>query len=321
MHYVIYGAGGIGGTIGARLFQQGQQVSLIARGAHLERLKKDGLTFVSIDGEVNLKIPAVGHPSELTGLDSDTLFMLCMKSQHTEEALRTLSNLMLPDAGVACVQNGVANERMALRYFRRVYATVVNLPAMHLEPGIVVTHASGIGGVLDSGRYPGGKDDVSHEVTAALTKAGFSAFPDERVMRQKYAKLLVNLGNIVQAAFQEGEDTGELTRRMREEALACYAAGKIDCASRDEVQKRRGAGLQTVDVPGYKRTAGSSWQSMARGTGDIETEYLNGEISLIGRLHGVQTPYNDAAVRLGRRLIAEGRGPGPFTMADFEQLL
>lgn len=321
MHYVIYGAGGIGGTIGARLFQQGERVSLIARGEHLDRLQKDGLTFVSVDGEVNLKIPAVGHPSELADIDSQTYFMLCMKSQHTEAALRALGNLVPPDAGVACVQNGVANERLALRYFQRVYATVVNLPAMHLEPGIVVTHATGVGGVLDTGLYPGGIDQCSETVTAALTRAGFSAVPDDRVMRYKYAKLLMNLGNIVQAAFKAGEQTSELTQRMREEALASYAAGGIECASREEVQERRASGLQTVDVPGYKRTAGSSWQSLARGTGDIETEYLNGEISLLGRLHGVQTPYNDAVVRLGRRLIAEGHGPRPFTMADFERLL
>ena len=62
MHFIIYGAGGIGATIGARLFQQGEQVTLIARGAHKERLQAAGLKFVSPEGQVQLAIPTVGHP-------------------------------------------------------------------------------------------------------------------------------------------------------------------------------------------------------------------------------------------------------------------
>ena len=46
MRFVIYGAGGIGGTIGARLFQHGHDVMLIARGPHLEAIKEPGLMFV-----------------------------------------------------------------------------------------------------------------------------------------------------------------------------------------------------------------------------------------------------------------------------------
>ncbi|NKC00587.1 MAG: ketopantoate reductase family protein [Pseudomonadales bacterium] len=317
MHFIIYGAGGIGATIGARLFQQGEQVTLIARGAHKERLQAEGLKFVSPDGQVQLSIPTVGHPEELDLNDSNAFVMLCMKSQHTEDALRAVAGRLHQQAGITCVQNGVANERMSLRYFKNTYATVVNLPAMHLEPGEVVTHATGVGGILDTGCYPGGVDARAEVVTQALTKAGFSAEPDGRVMRQKYAKLLVNLGNIVQAGFKEGEDTKRITKVMRDEALACYEAGGIDCASRDEVRDRRAAGYRLEDIPGYERTAGSSWQSLARGTGDIETEFLNGEISLLGRLHGVDTPYNDAAVEIARRSVTQSLGPRYFSQNDF----
>lgn len=315
MHFIIYGAGGIGATIGARLFQQGEQVTLIARGAHKERLQTAGLKFVSPEGQVQLAIPTVGHPQELDLEDPRVFVMLCMKSQHTEEALRAVCPLLHPKAGITCVQNGVANERMSLRYFKNTYATVVNLPAMHLQPGEVVTHAAG--GILDTGGYPGGVDGRVEAATRALTRAGFSAKPDGRVMRQKYAKLLTNLGNIVQAAFQEGEDTQAISRAMRNEALACYEAGGIACASRDEVRNRRAAGYRMEDIPGYPRTAGSSWQSLARATGDIETEYLNGEISLLGRLHGVDTPYNDAAVEIARRSITRSLGPRYFSRTDF----
>ena len=320
LHYVIYGAGGIGGTIGGRLFQAGERVTLIARGAHKEALAKDGLTLVGPDGKHRLRVPTVGHPGELDLLNPDLFILLCMKSQHTEEAVRVLASQAGAELRVACVQNGVANERTVLRFFTHVYATIVNLPAMHLVPGEVVTHAAGVGGILDTGCYPYGVDDHVKEMTNALTRAGFSARPDGTVMRQKYAKLLMNLGNVVQAGIKEGEDTRLLARAMRDEALACYKAAGVDCASRDEVRARRVAGYRLDDIPGYERTAGSSWQSMARGTGDIETEFLNGEISLLGRLYDVATPINDAFVHLARQLIALNKGPGQFTVAQVLEL-
>ena len=63
------------------------------------------------------------------------------------------------------------------------------------------------------------------------------------------------------------------------------------------------------DIDGRRRAGSSTWQSLARGTGALETDYLNGEIVLLGRLHGVPTPINAAAVRAGRRRGA--RRPRP----------
>ncbi|MYE23363.1 MAG: ketopantoate reductase family protein, partial [Gammaproteobacteria bacterium] len=63
MRFVIYGAGGIGGTIGARLHQAGFDVTLIARGAHFAAIAKDGLRFVSPSQDVRLEIDCVEHPA------------------------------------------------------------------------------------------------------------------------------------------------------------------------------------------------------------------------------------------------------------------
>ncbi len=65
MRYVIYGAGAIGGTIGARLAQHGHDVALIARGPHLEALRDDGLTLRTPDETVTQKIAVAGHPHEI----------------------------------------------------------------------------------------------------------------------------------------------------------------------------------------------------------------------------------------------------------------
>ena len=267
-HIVIYGAGAIGATIGGRLHMAGYAVTLIARGRHGEVLAQEGLTLVAPDGEHALRLPTVTGPADVPWAQappSATAVLLCMKSQHTEGALRDLAAVAPAGVMVACVQNGVANERMALRYFQRVVATVVNLPATHLDPGVVVTHAAGRGGILDSGIYPHGNDAGVTALTDAFSEAGFSARPDPAVMRFKYAKLLMNLGNALQAGVDPGEDTAELGREARREALACYAAAGIDCATREEVRERHRDTYRMVGIEGYPRAGGSSWQSMSRG--------------------------------------------------------
>ena len=317
MRFIIYGAGGVGGTIGARLFRSGHDVLLIARGAHLAAIQAQGLRFVSPALDETLPIPAAGHPSE-PGLREGDVVVLCMKSQHTESALRDLASAVPSALGqalpVVCCQNGVANERAALRRFQKVYGMVVWLPAEHLRPGEVVTFADGPGGMLDAGRYPSGVDVTITEVTAALSRAGFTSGPDPAIMRQKYAKLLGNLSNAVNAAA--GEGPADLARVLREEALACYAAAGIECAGVEETRARRRSVVGDGDVPGFDRHGGSSLQSVLRGTGNIEADYLNGEIVQLGRLHGVPTPANAVAQVAGNQMVRDGLSVGAIPVAE-----
>lgn len=328
MRVIVYGAGGIGGTIGARLHMAGTEVLLIARGAHLEVLKSAGLTFAAPDGVHRLRLPVAGHPAEVAWSPGDVV-LLTMKTQHTAAALDDLAAAAGHGVPVVCAQNGVANERMALRRFARVYGMLVNLPAIHLEPGEVVTHAAGAGGILDTGCYPQGVDELVTDLMARLTDAGFSAEPDPRIMRKKYAKLLMNLGNIVQAAtVPAAGEGGQVTdpeqeaalkavyALLRAEALACFEAAGIDCASREEVRARHENTYRMVDVPGYARPGGSSWQSLSRGTGNVETDYLNGEISLLGSLHGVPTPANRVCQAIATRMVGERLPVGSFTAVE-----
>lgn len=328
MRFIIYGAGAIGATIGARLHQSGAEVVLIARGAHLEAMQTDGLRFVAPDGDHRLRLPCVGHPGQLTWTDTDVV-LLCVKSQHTAVALDALA-LSAPDSvPVVCVQNGVANEALALRRRSRVYGMVVNLPALHLQPGEVVTHAAGSGGILDLGCFPHGADETAAEIAAALERAGFSARADAAIMRWKYAKLLMNLGNALQAAVvgeeasagARDEATIDIGRRLRREALACFAAAGVDCANRDEVAARHEDTYRMVDIPGWPRVGGSSWQSLMRGTGDIETDYLNGEISLLGALHEVPTPANRTIQQLAARMLRERMPVGSFSAAEIIDMI
>jgi 2-dehydropantoate 2-reductase len=320
IRFVIYGAGGIGGTIGARLFQRGESVALIARGAHLETIRRDGLTLIAPDGEHRLPIAAYGHPKEIEWRDGDVV-LLCVKSQQTVAALEDLRDAAGDRIAVVCVQNGVANESMALRRFANVYAMVVNMPAAHMSPGVVMVYAHEPAGVLDVGRYPAGVDALCDRIADALTGAGFSVKPDPAVMRQKYAKLLMNLNNALQAATNMAEGSADISKMLRDEALACFAAAGIAAATAEEVKARRADGLRYVDIPGHRRLGGSSWQSIARGTGDVETDYLNGEIVLLGRLHGVPTPANAVVQLLGNQLARRAAPVGSIEVAQIRAMI
>ena len=69
------------------------------------------------------------------------------------------------------------------------------------------------------------------------------------------------------------------------------------------------------------RNGGSSMQSVMRGTGDIEADYLNGEIVQLGRLHGVETPANVVVQQVGNRMARERLEVGAYTLDDLERLI
>ncbi|HET8665647.1 MAG TPA: 2-dehydropantoate 2-reductase [Nocardioides sp.] len=123
MRVVVLGAGGIGGTIGARLHQAGYDVTLIARGPHGEVVRDRGLTFETPEERVTLRIPAYARPDEVAWRRDDVV-VLAAKSQDTEGAARDLF-AAAGDVPVVAAQNGVANERTLTRWFSRVHGLCV----------------------------------------------------------------------------------------------------------------------------------------------------------------------------------------------------
>jgi len=317
VRHVIYGAGAIGGTIGGRLFEAGVDVVLIARGAHYEALREGGLVLADPVRTRSLPVPVVDHPSGIEWRDDDVA-MLCMKTQHTTDALDALAAAAPATIGVVCAQNGVENERLALRRFARVYGMGVMLPATHLKPGQIEAHSAAVPGILDLGCWPAGVDDGAVAVAADLRAGGFASEARPDIMRWKYAKLLRNLGNALDASCGPKARSSTLMERARDEALACFDKAGIDYASAEEDEARRGDLIQMRPIDGRRWGGSSSWQSLARGTGSIETDYLNGEIVLLGRLHGVPTPVNAALQRVAADMARRGAEPGTYPLESLE---
>ncbi|HEX2889551.1 ketopantoate reductase family protein [Vineibacter terrae] len=309
MRYVICGAGAIGGIIGARLQQQGRQVIFIARDATLDTLRRDGLRLRTPDTDQILAVEAVGHPRE-AAITADDAVVLAVKSQDTAAALDALADAAPADVPIFCAQNGVANESQALRRFRRVYGMYVYIFGLHLAPGLVHGYTAPCHGVLDLGGYPQGADSLASRVASDLAGAGFDSLCRSDVMRWKHGKLLANLANALHAACGLGADTSDIYAAARAEGEACYRAAGIAWASAEERAQRMAALLPLKQVDGAPFPGGSSWQSLARGTGSIEGDWLNGEITLLGRAHGVPTPVNDFLQQLARRMARERMRPG-----------
>lgn len=321
MTFIIFGVGAIGGALAGKLAASGQPVAGIARGAQLQALKAGGLLLRTPDGDSRTRFPVAGDPAELSLAPDDVIF-LTMKSQDTKGALEALAAAGVTTPAIVCAQNGVSNEREALRFFPNVYAMMVVMPATFVRPGEVVAFGGPKAGVFDIGRYPGGTDATAERICAALDKAGFAAFPTPDAMRSKYGKLIMNLGNVLDAAAGEAALSSDLGEAARQEArLVLKAAGIAlsDAGGADD--ERRKQLMQMQPVPGAERVGSSSAQSLARGTGSIETEYLNGEIALLGRLNGVPTPINDGLVRLGRHLIAQKSKPGSLSLDEVTRIV
>ncbi|MEU8355696.1 2-dehydropantoate 2-reductase N-terminal domain-containing protein [Nonomuraea sp. NPDC048882] len=303
MRYILIGAGAVGGTIGARLHQGGHDVLLIARGPHYEALKHEGLRLVTPDSDETLHVPAADGP--VPTRDDDVL-IVATKSQDTIAALAPWSS----DLPVVCAQNGVANERMALRRFERVYGMCVWLPAQIPHPGAIAASGHPYSGMLHVGRYPQGVDDLGEQIVTDLGKHGLLARSSPEVMRWKYGKLLSNLGNAVEALIGQAPERTEVARLSRTEAKHVLEAAGIPYATPEDEAEVRGHNVDILPIEGMERTGGSSWQSLARGSGSIETDYLNGEIVLIGREHGVPAPVNEVLRREANRVAREKLPPG-----------
>ncbi|HEX3691178.1 MAG TPA: 2-dehydropantoate 2-reductase [Solirubrobacteraceae bacterium] len=316
MRFVIFGAGAIGGAVGARLHQSGYAVTLIARGAHLEAIRRDGLTFLTPVERVVLELPAVGEPGAVEW-GGDEVVLLATKSQDTLGALTALRAAAGSAVPVVCLQNGVENERVALRLLDEVYGAVVMLPAAHVEAGTIEAYGADTTGHIDVGRYPEGVGARCEQISAALAASRLDSHPVADIMRLKYAKLLLNLTNAVGALCAASDRRRELSELVAAEGRAVLDAAGVSYVAREisDIEARwQRWGVRDID--GRSRAGSSTWQSLARGTGALETDYLNGEIVLQGRLHGVPTPINQRLCELAAEAARQRRAPGTLSADD-----
>ncbi|GAA2009701.1 NAD(P)-binding domain-containing protein [Nakamurella flavida] len=336
--YVIVGAGAIGATLGGRLAQADRDVVLVARGEHAAAMAERGLTLRDPAATVTVHPPVATAPEDVD-LTVDDVVVLTVKTHQVLAAVTAWADRPVRDGGAVVgtagellpfvtAQNGVSSEELCLRYVDRVFAACLWMPVVLLEPGEVWVRSSPLSGVYQVGRVPAARTDPRDaafldRLVADCAAAAVEIQRPAEVLAWKYRKLLANLGNGVQALLGDGDpEVKRFVGLARDEALAVLAAADIEPVDPDEQRAGVGGKTDPKPIPGQPAgMGGSSWQSLARGTGSIETDYLNGEIVRLAHVHGVPAPVNTVLARLCRQAAARRDAPGSVTADQLDAAL
>jgi 2-dehydropantoate 2-reductase len=335
--YVIVGAGAVGGTVGAVLARAAIPTVLVARGRHVDTLAAEGLTLRTPDGTFHAPVAAVSQPEQLRLTPRDVL-IFTTKTQQLDAALQEWVDQPIHGSGgvvgtagellpVMTALNGVAAEEKALRYFRSVFGICVWLPAVHLEPGEVIVRSWPVVGQFHIGRWPAplrtpADAELLQGLTATWSVAGIRVRAVDDVAPWKYNKLLSNLGNAVGALSAEGADVGQVVAAVRDEGEQVLRYAGIEFVSLEVSTAARVDGPTPRPVPGRNTGASNStWQSLSRNTGNVETDYFNGEIVRLAHRHGIAAPVNAALARAARAAVRNGHGPSRYSATQLTELL
>jgi len=317
MRICVFGAGAIGGLVGARLARQGDAaVSLIARGPHLAAMRENGLTLKDESGETRVKVQATDQPKELGPQD---YVFLALKAHSLPGILDSLKPLLGPDTAVVTAQNGVpwwyfykhggVHEGLRVEAVdpqgrlwdgigpERVIGCVVH-PAAEIEAPGIIRHIEG--DRLPLGEPSGEKTERTANLAKALIAAGFKAPIRPQIRNEIWVKLWGNLslnpvsaltgGTLEQICRDPG--THAIIRAMMVEA---EAIGEKLGASFGVDVDRRIAGAEAV---GAHKT--SMLQDLELGR-PMEVDALVTAVQELGRLTQTPTPTIDIVQSLIRQ--------------------
>ena len=294
MRIAVLGAGGIGGYYGARLAKAGHDVTLLARGAHLEALRRRGLTVRTPEGE--LTVPLVARaPAAVEAGDGGPvdLLLFCVKAFDTEAAAAAVAPLLGPDSLVLTVQNGLDRAETletALGPGRgAVLAAAVYAALQIAAPGVVIR--TGPEARIVFGEPGRAGSERTARLAAAFADAGLPHEVSPAIDRVLWEKFLFITGiGAVTALARSG--IGPLRESPEGRALLAASCGEIVAVARAEggpltAASATAALAQASALPGRWRS------SLARDLDEgrpLEVAALSGAVVARGRLHGVPTP-------------------------------
>ena len=314
MKFCIYGAGAIGGYLAVELSLSGQEVCVVARGAHLEAIRQRGLTL-KIDGQE--KIARVAADSDPRNFGAQDVVICALKAHQAFESAAHFAPLLGQDTAVVTAMNGIpwwyfykSGGRFEGRYLetvdpggrqwqnigpQRAIGCVVEPACEVVAPGVIAHH--------QFNRFILGEPDGSRssrvlQLSAALTAAGFDAPLRDNIRWNIWLKLWGNVCfNPISALTGAtlGRMTGDpelraLCKTMMQETQAVNEA--LDVHIPPDMMDRRLAGAAAA--ADHKM---SMLQDLERGR-SLEIDALVGVVQELGRLTSVRTPVVDAVLAL-----------------------
>jgi len=283
----VMGAGAVGSFFGGMLARAGAEVTLIARGPHLEALQREGLFIDSIHFQERVKVRASSEPAAVRGAE---LVLFCVKTLDTESAARSIAPHLSAGAVVLSLQNGVDNaEKIRAAAGVQVLPAVVYVAASLPEPGRVRHAGRGDLVLGDTPRQP------SAEIAATFERAGVPCRLTDNIQGELWQKLILNCAsNAVTALSRAGYAAAArnpftrqtMTQAAEETVNVARAAGvRLPVESQELTAKL----LKLFES--YGEAVSSTAQDIARGK-RTEIDALNGYVARRGAELGVPAPVN-----------------------------
>ncbi|KAF1050309.1 2-dehydropantoate 2-reductase [Xylophilus sp.] len=324
MKVCIYGAGAIGGWIGARLAQAGHAVSAVARGATLEALRRHGLQLASPDGDVQAAVQAHEDPAALGVQD---LVIIAVKAPALPAVAARIAPLLGPRTVVLTAMNGVPwwfflsggfggpLAGAALDSVDPGGAIALSIPVRHVVGGVVhaacaidgpgrIRHVQGRKVIV--GEPAGGESERVLAISAVLTQAGLEAPVSSQIQKDAWYKLWGNMTMNPISAL-----TGVTMDRILDDDLVRGLVTAVMLEAR-AVGERIGVPIaeRPEDRHAVTRRLGAVKTSMLQDVEagrPVELDALVAAVREIGQRVGVATPFTDALLGLAR-LKARGLG-------------
>jgi 2-dehydropantoate 2-reductase len=335
MSITIYGAGAIGGTVGAFMANAGEDVLFVDKAVeHVDAMNATGLR---ISGSKSLKIPARAMlPESLKGPLG--LVFLAVKSQDTEAALETIAPLAGPDTVVVSLQNGINPPAIAKRLGKeRVVGAFVSFPADWQGPGHI--EQGGFGniwiGELDgriTERLARIQKLLSHSVNAHTTDniAGYlwskqidcSLLFAQAVGDQTFADTFgdARYQPVLTALVGEGVSAA-LAAGVKLESFGAFEPLKLRPRTPDEEHEARAVLNRFADQTRSQiKVRSGPWRDLAVRKRPTEVGPMVGWVIEEGRRRGVAMPLNEALVQQVKELERGTRQRGLHNLDELEQL-
>ena len=307
MKIAVIGAGGVGGYFGARLAAGGQEVTFIARAAHLKAMKKNGLKLLSALGDLQLdKVRCTDDTRTIGPVD---IVVIAVKLWSTEEAAQAAKPLLGPDTAVVSFQNGVVAVDTLVPVLGRqhVMGGVANIAALIEAPGVIRhngTMANLFFGELDGRRSRRGEAFLEAckqaNIAAELLDDVYLAIW-EKFVRLVTLSAMTSLTRLPAGPIREDPDTRALTMQIMQEVVAVGRAKGAKLAA-DIVEQ------QMTKLDSLPPTMVASMCGDLKRGNRLELPWLSGTVVKLGRELGIPTPANQF-VYAALKLHANGRHP------------
>lgn len=291
MNIIVLGAGAIGSLYGAKLSKL-NDVTLVARQKHINKINNDGLKIVGIEENV-YKLKAT---AKIENIENNTLILLTTKVHDNKKAIDPIKDLIKKDTIILCMQNGLYSENIVKSIVGDrclVLRGITNVGATFLEPGKVQFSN------LSSTKIE--NSNISEELAENFDKCGLKCSVSENIKQDIWKKLILNcVLNPVSAILRV--ENGKIADERLNTLKKLIVDECLKVAEKDDVRFDIDFVKIINDAIKDSRNLSSMHQDVLKGK-KTEIDYLNGAVVELGKKYGIECPVNEALV-----VIVKGMG-------------